>query len=420
MVNLFFVISGYVLSYRPLSLLYSSNFQKMYEIIASSVFRRAFRLWLPTMAAALLIAILTQMRFFQPGMHVYHFLNTPHHDFYEGLTTAAGLLEKETSANRTMFQSLHLVREKPPILLNSTLDQAFIFSKDLFLLITTSAKGEVGKTDVLAYDAHFWTIPVEFKSSMAIFTLMMGTSMFESHWRLLLHTIVFLYCASRGYSTACFVGGMIIAEMDIIQKHNDHTSKSKDREGILGKDPSMHDDSPSTQRFDESQFAWGLCLIFGLYFLSIPYVEPVRAWPYAILANLVPDFVHDKNKLIRLFGAILTTWSCVHSRIAEPMLNSGVAQYLGKISFALYLTHGSMIKSLGYVIIGRLRASFGALTRETTTLNQFMFIWVCGYLVMLPLLLWIADVFSRSIDVPSVKFARWLEHRFKSPREENP
>lgn len=418
MVNLFFVISGYVLSYRPLSLLYSSDFQRMYETIASSVFRRAFRLWLPTMAAALIIAILTQMRFFQPAMHVYRFLNKPHYDPYEDFTTAVELLGNEASANRTMLKSLHLVREKPPILANSTFNQALIFSQDLFLLVTTSAKGEVGKTDVLAYDAHFWTIPVEFKSSMAIFTLMMGTSKFETHWRLLLHAIVFLYCASQGYPTACFVGGMIIAEMDLIRKDNDHAPKSKDREGILGKDPLAHEDA--TQRLDESQFAWGLCLIFGLYFLSIPYVEPVRAWPYYIFANIIPDYVHDKNRLIRLFGAILTTWSCVHSRIAEPFLNSGIAQYLGRISFALYLTHGSLIKSLGYVIIGRLRASFGALTRETTTLNEFMFIWVCGYMIMLPLLIWIADVFWRSIDVPSVQFARWLERRFKSPHEGKP
>jgi peptidoglycan/LPS O-acetylase OafA/YrhL len=64
-VNLFFVISGYVLSYRSLSVLYASDYPKMHEGTASSMFQRALRLWLPTMAAILLIAFLTQTRAFE-------------------------------------------------------------------------------------------------------------------------------------------------------------------------------------------------------------------------------------------------------------------------------------------------------------------------------------------------------------------
>jgi peptidoglycan/LPS O-acetylase OafA/YrhL len=412
MVNLFFVMSGYVLSYRPLSMLYASEYPKMYEGIASAVFRRAFRLWLPTMAAILLIAFLTQMRAFEPARHVYNHLNKVQVRAFQARTNVTRLIEQGLISESPVT---HLVREKPPPMANSTLEQGLHAIKQCWLLVKTSAVGDVAKHDMFAYDAHAWTIAVEFKSSITLFTLAMATSMFTSGWRLFLHGAVLLYCALEGYRTSLFVAGMIIAELDLIRKHSE--KRPLHLGALLGNPWPAFNASHSARRFDPSSAAWGLCFVVGLYILSIPFMEPVTASPYVYLAELLPAYVSEKNKLIRSIGAVMTTWSCVHSGTLAPVLNSSLAQYLGKISFSLYLTHGLLIRSVGYVVLWWLRAYTGAYVREETTLGQFVFIWLCGYIVMLPIFLWTADLFWRSIDVPSVRLARRLEQRFKRPQD---
>ena len=47
MVAVFFVVSGFSLSYKPLKLIRAEQFSKLLETLTSSVFRRLIRLWLP-------------------------------------------------------------------------------------------------------------------------------------------------------------------------------------------------------------------------------------------------------------------------------------------------------------------------------------------------------------------------------------
>ena len=412
MVNLFFVISGYALAYKPLSLLHSSQYQKMYESIASSVFRRAFRLWLPTMAAILLIALLTRLQMFEPARDIYMQFNKAQVTAFEARTNITRLLELGFEANG--LKPL-LLREPPPPMANSTLHQGWDALRECFLLVQASSAGDV-KAEDFVYDAHVWTIPVEFKSSITIFILAIGTSRFSSRWRLLLHGVVVLYCAQQGYRTFLFVAGMMVADLDLIRKHRERVANLRAFGPLLGA-PSTYSKPTSSQRFDTTSAAWGFCFLVGLYVLSIPFIEPVTASPYVFMANLLPAYVVEKNKLIRSVAAVMTTWSCVHFGGIAPILNSRIAQYLGKISFALYLTHGLVIRSLGYVVIGRLRAYSGAYVRERTSLGEFIFIWVCGYVVVLPVCLWAADLFWRSIDTPSVELARWLELQLRRQDE---
>jgi hypothetical protein len=42
---------------------------------------------------------------------------------------------------------------------------------------------------------------------------------------------------------------------------------------------------------------------------------------------------------------------------------------------------------------------------------QFCFGLLIGYAICLPVSIWAADMFWRAVDVPSVKFSRWLEHQ---------
>ncbi|OAP54913.1 hypothetical protein AYL99_10613 [Fonsecaea erecta] len=413
MVNLFFVISGYVLSCKPLGLLYSSGPQMMYECIASSSFRRAFRLMLPTVAAVVMIATLTQMRAFEPARYVCNDLNAAQIEAFDAQNNVTQMIE---AGILDVDPQPRLMREEPPPLSETFFAQVSDVGTEVYMLARGSVPGEPSQHDYFVYDAHVWTIPVELKSSMAIFMLMVGTSMLTSRWRLFFHGAIALFCATQEYRSIClFVGGMIIAELDLVRKHSGRPARGP----IIGNDQSL---SPSPlpnknlewlRQPDVVSAAWGLCFVVGLYILSIPLVEPVTTPSYAFLARLLPTYIVEKNRLIRLFGAVVTTWACINSDIVSPIFNNEVAQYLGRISFALYLTHGMLIRSLGYVVIGRLRSLTGAYVREDTSLAQFMFIWLFGYVLMLPFFLCVADLFWRTIDVPSVKLARDIERRLR-------
>ncbi|KAK7421997.1 hypothetical protein QQZ08_009718 [Neonectria magnoliae] len=54
-VTVFFLISGYALSYRPLKLIRSQNGQELLNTLSSSVFRRLIRLYVPTAIATFLV-----------------------------------------------------------------------------------------------------------------------------------------------------------------------------------------------------------------------------------------------------------------------------------------------------------------------------------------------------------------------------
>jgi hypothetical protein len=58
MVGLFFVLSGYVLSYRPLQLIRDSNTSALLDSLASSIFRRAMRLFLPIIPSTFVVMVL--------------------------------------------------------------------------------------------------------------------------------------------------------------------------------------------------------------------------------------------------------------------------------------------------------------------------------------------------------------------------
>ncbi|KAF7561321.1 hypothetical protein G7046_g2826 [Stylonectria norvegica] len=60
-VDIFFVISGYVLSYRPIRFLRRGQVAELYIVLNSLLFRRWARLFLPIAASTLMLAILLQL-----------------------------------------------------------------------------------------------------------------------------------------------------------------------------------------------------------------------------------------------------------------------------------------------------------------------------------------------------------------------
>jgi len=61
MVHIFFVISGFVLSYKPIKSIHARDMDKCFSTLSSSTFRRAFRLFGPCVVSTFIIMCLAKM-----------------------------------------------------------------------------------------------------------------------------------------------------------------------------------------------------------------------------------------------------------------------------------------------------------------------------------------------------------------------
>ncbi|KAI0902836.1 acyltransferase 3 [Ustulina deusta] len=71
MVALFFAISGYVVSRHVLRLIHQRRLEAAYQRLASAVFRRAFRLYIPPTISMFLVALLAQTGVFKSEQAIY-------------------------------------------------------------------------------------------------------------------------------------------------------------------------------------------------------------------------------------------------------------------------------------------------------------------------------------------------------------
>lgn len=131
MVSIFFVVSGYALSYKPVKLMRSKNWQSLSQSLASSIFRRAIRLFLPCIVSTFLISIIIWSGLYNTGAdfakerghyNVKHNLDFPK---YDSLAAQMAFWARETSTK---------------------LMNPWSFA---------------AKSTEVTIDGHLWTIPVE-------------------------------------------------------------------------------------------------------------------------------------------------------------------------------------------------------------------------------------------------------------------
>jgi peptidoglycan/LPS O-acetylase OafA/YrhL len=61
MVSIFYVVSGYALSYKPVKLMRNKSWKDLLHTLSSATFRRALRLYLPCFVSTLMIVLLVRL-----------------------------------------------------------------------------------------------------------------------------------------------------------------------------------------------------------------------------------------------------------------------------------------------------------------------------------------------------------------------
>ena len=367
MVSIFFVVSGYVLSYKPLKQIRNLDATSFHKTLTSSVFRRALRLYLPTIIATMICGLLVSLGAFD---------------------RALAIVNKDSN-----YLGLH---ESPPPKLDGFFPQMYDTAKNaLQLLNFWDWTDDLSAAD---YDRHTWTIPVEFRSSMVLFLILLGTSRLKQVYRLLTGLFFIIFCIMYARKEVLlFVAGMLIAELDLIRK-------SPSLSPPLDVRPRRSLTTPS-----DSSFMWLVFFVLGVFLCSAPVLGCEETFGFQTLVVLVSSCFPDKSAFIRSMGAILVTWAAANSDIIKPIFTNKFSIYLGKISFALYLVHGNVLKSLLFSAMPTIYGITNGGTKDDISTKSLVVSWMLGAMLVLPVTFWLSDLFMRGVDMPCVKFARWLE-----------
>ncbi|KAH7150578.1 acyltransferase family-domain-containing protein [Dactylonectria estremocensis] len=351
-VCVFFVISGYCLSYKALKLVRSRNGQDFSATMSSLIFRRGIRLYLPTTFSTFIIAWLLRM-----GMYEWF---------------------REHGQNKAYF-----TKYDPPVRLETTSMQLMHWANTVFSGFQLS-----NWRDPVNYDRHLWTIPLEYRSSLCLFLVLYGTARLRTFYRITTLSIIMyiMYRESR-WPHLLFLSGMAIVEWD--HHRGAHATNRKATRPI--------------QHALEATL-WNIVSFLGLYLLSLPFTFD-RATPgYGYLTSLTPKWWSAPAPFHwHSIGSVIFVLASGHSRLWQRFFTSRIVQYFGNISYSLYIVHGAV------TTIGCLW--FNMLVRTVTGVEGYwgFFGFFLSYCFATPLNIWCADIFHRAIDIPSVKFAKGFE-----------
>ncbi|KAH8777279.1 acyltransferase family-domain-containing protein [Hyaloscypha finlandica] len=365
-VAIFFVISGYVLSAKPLTLIYAGEWTKLNDNLASAVFRRWLRLYIPIICTTFVFVTL-------------------HHTF--GFWTLSVKRESNYRDGVWMWYAE---------LKNFT----FLFN----------AGGEPWFT----YNPHLWTIPHELKGSIIVYTTALALSRCSKPARLWCQTgliFYFLYIVD-GWPCALFAMGQLLSELDLLAEKKE------------------------LPRFFYSLEAYKDLIFYNLFFIGmylggVPShnneIKDLRASPgWYALSFLQPQAVFNYKAFYLFWAAAFVVPAVPRIHWLKSFFETRFCQYLGRISFALYLVHGPVLWVLGdrlYVAVGWVREAhkegipgwvdlmplpkWGPFGLEVAFLLP--------HLVLLPFTLWMAECVAKLFDDPAVRFGRWLYRRTLAP-----
>ncbi|KAK8125425.1 uncharacterized protein PG998_001184 [Apiospora kogelbergensis] len=380
-VTVFFVVSGYVLAVKTLARIHQGQSDRALDSLAGSLFRRPFRLYLPIVVATFINLVLVRC-----GAGV----------FQKDPTGSGGPPRGKTWREQLRHWSAHTVHLVNPF--RNINGRANLYSPP--------------------YNGHLWTIPIEFKGSLLVFVLLLAFIK-ARRWLHMGVTLGFAcWLAQLGdLDMALFCSGLFLAELSIIwppagkkNSQDEHTTTTLSRR-------------PRRSLRVGKHLVTSSLLLIALHLLSYPENGGRKSPGFRRLSLSVPAFYKGGEELIQWF------WISIGSRQQEPLLQrpftTDFAQYLGRISYALYLAHGTVIHTIGTRFLNPawkawLAAEGRALGLRDTGFNDaadavlyrswsmYVYSAFLGTLMSTFVLFWAADVFCRAVDVPMVKLTRTL------------
>ncbi|KAE9378786.1 acyltransferase [Stipitochalara longipes BDJ] len=360
MVHIFFIISGYALSLKSLKQIRSNNKAALLGTISSALFRRGIRLFLPLVASTFIGAVLLQMNFRVGAAPTF---SAQMWEWYSELSQIINFWNPDGRAWITL-------------------------------------------------DPHLWTIPVEMSNSVILFACLIAMARCKVALRMITLVGAIIMCMRVGHWVASeFLMGMFLAEFGLIQD---------DLNQYLGP-PEVIDVGIRRRQLHHARrigsiVLKGVCilnLILALWLAGWPEAYPEQDSGFAwIMAHTGPPY-HDSLDRMQFpwFGlaAFQIVFSCQQLPFLQSALTTPVIQYLGKISYSMYLMHWSLFKGLSPRIFPPIWKWIESISGNVVGPWGVTLIWLLTGLAITPVVLWAGDLFCIIVDDNCVAFAKWLE-----------
>ncbi|KAK5166709.1 uncharacterized protein LTR77_008253 [Saxophila tyrrhenica] len=367
-VAIFFVISGYVLSLTPLRLIQAGETGRLADSLGSALFRRWIRLFLPVAATTLI---------FLTSWHIF------------GIRSSNPIADPpERTYGDELWKWYYDFK-----------NYSFIFNSEM----------------TNKYNDHTWSLPTEMRGSIVVWTSALAFIRCKTNMRLCLEAglaFYFLYVVD-GWYCALFMVGMLLCDLDLLAEKGqlpDFFHRLKPLQGWI-----------YYALFFASLYLGGVPSITN----DLNHLRKEPGWYF--LSFLKPQAVYDFRWFYRFWAATFAMIAIPRISWLKKFFETSFCQYLGRVSFALYLVHGPVLWTVGdrvYAAVGRLRVNQPAVVGAWMNIFPFPSWGIFGlevnylipHLILLPLTLWCAEIVTKLIDEPTVNFARWLLNSSAVPK----
>lgn len=239
------------------------------------------------------------------------------------------------------------------------------------------------------YNPQLWSIAVEFRGSMIVFLLVLALARTRTGIRIAIETFLIIHSfGHKRWDVALFITGMAVAELQVIFRKPVSGTRMRLVNGLLV-----------------------TALIMGLFLAGYPRDGNIKTIGYMWSKNVWPYSAYRRRFWIAI-GSILIVGPMAFMPSVQAIFLTRPIRYLGRISFALYLTHG-----LGNRTVGKwlLNACWDYIGKEGFWPYTISFI--VSTSLYFPFIFWISDMFWRAVDLPSTDLAKRLEKWCSSPAE---
>jgi len=159
--------------------------------------------------------------------------------------------------------------------------------------------------------------------------------------------------------------------------------------------------------------------IIGMHFGGGPLANYGSSPGYRTMFRMIPESWNTKETWSMFWpciGAMLVVGSISVSTTMQRPFTTHFAQYLGELSFSLYLVHWTIIETFCKTFIIKVVLAVGG--------AEGYWRWVFGMTLnvcwIAALTFWVADIFARYVDNGSVNLAKKIEVYLQVPPEELP
>jgi peptidoglycan/LPS O-acetylase OafA/YrhL len=110
------------------------------------------------------------------------------------------------------------------------------------------------------------------------------------------------------------------------------------------------------------------------------------------------------------FLSALVIIVCIHfSPTLQLALSGRFVQFLGSISFAIYLVHLTLLRTVLVWLIYQLIPSLSQKTAESGEISSFPVLQAVAFLAWMALLMWVGKIWRDRVDKSCIIFAKWME-----------